>query len=66
MPVNSLFIDEKKNYFLLLIANWEPGTGYAWWLMESFWLLLGGQSLRFVGGSFSCIFGESAFILPML
>lgn len=22
---------------LLLVANWDSGVGYAWWLMESFW-----------------------------
>lgn len=25
---------------LLLVANWESGVGYAWWLMESFWAAL--------------------------
>ena len=32
---------KNKNYSLLLVANWDSGTEYAWWLMESFWLLLG-------------------------
>lgn len=22
---------------ILLVANWDSGVGYAWWLMESFW-----------------------------
>ena len=30
-----------KNHSLLLVANWDSSTEYAWWLMESFWLLLG-------------------------
>jgi len=30
----------KKPRALLLVANWDSGTGYAWWLMKSFWLLL--------------------------
>lgn len=25
---------------LLLVANWDSGVGYAWWLMESFWTVL--------------------------
>lgn len=25
---------------LLLVANWDSGVGYAWWLMESFWITL--------------------------
>lgn len=25
---------------LLLVANWDSGVGYAWWLMESFWATL--------------------------
>ncbi len=32
---------ETKNDALLLVANWESSTGYAWWLMESFWQTLG-------------------------
>lgn len=24
----------------LLVANWESGVGYAWWLMESYWCCL--------------------------
>ena len=24
----------------LLVANWDSGVGYAWWLMESFWATL--------------------------
>lgn len=31
---------KSKNYSLLLVANWDSDTEYAWWLMESFWLLL--------------------------
>lgn len=23
---------------ILLVANWESGVGYAWWLMENFWV----------------------------
>jgi glycosyltransferase involved in cell wall biosynthesis len=33
-------MDNRENN-LLLVANWDSGTEYAWWLMESFWLLLG-------------------------
>ena len=29
-----------RNESLLLVANWDSGTGYAWWLIESFWTLL--------------------------
>jgi len=25
---------------ILLVANWESGTGYAWWLMENFWVTI--------------------------
>ncbi len=25
---------------LLLVANWDSAVGYAWWLMESYWVLL--------------------------
>ena len=25
---------------LLLVANWDSGVGYAWWLMESFWVVI--------------------------
>ena len=25
---------------LLLVANWDSNVGYAWWLMESFWVVL--------------------------
>lgn len=25
---------------ILLVANWESDVGYAWWLMESFWLAI--------------------------
>lgn len=25
---------------LLLVANWDSGVGYAWWLMESYWVVL--------------------------
>lgn len=28
---------------LLLVANWDSGVGYAWWLMESFWVKLADQ-----------------------
>lgn len=24
----------------LLVANWDSGVGYAWWLMESFWVVI--------------------------
>jgi len=29
-----------NNKGLLLVANWDSGVGYAWWLMESFWVVL--------------------------
>ncbi len=25
---------------ILLVANWESGVGYAWWLMETFWVTI--------------------------
>ena len=25
---------------ILLVANWESGVGYAWWLMENFWVTI--------------------------
>jgi len=28
---------------LLLVANWDSNVGYAWWLMESFWIVLSEQ-----------------------
>lgn len=31
-------IKEKGN--ILLVANWESNVGYAWWLMESFWIII--------------------------
>lgn len=31
---------KNRNDSLLLVANWESGTRYAWWLMESFWDVL--------------------------
>lgn len=29
-----------KKKGLLLVANWDSDVGYAWWLMESFWIAL--------------------------
>jgi glycosyltransferase involved in cell wall biosynthesis len=29
-----------RNNSLLLVANWDSGTGYAWWLIEGFWVLI--------------------------
>ena len=29
-----------KKKGLLLVANWDSNVGYAWWLMESFWVVL--------------------------
>ncbi|MBA3015909.1 MAG: glycosyltransferase family 4 protein [Desulfobulbaceae bacterium] len=31
---------------LLLVANYDSGVGYAWWLMESFWVKLAEQYCR--------------------
>lgn len=28
---------------LLLVANWDSNVGYAWWLMESYWIVLAEQ-----------------------
>ena len=28
----------RKRYSILLVANWDSDVGYAWWLMESFWV----------------------------
>lgn len=25
---------------IMLVANWESGVGYAWWLMENFWVCI--------------------------
>ena len=25
---------------ILLVANWDSDIGYAWWLMESFWVTI--------------------------
>ena len=33
----------KSDSTLLLVANYDSGVGYAWWLMESFWVLLAEQ-----------------------
>ena len=30
----------KADKTLLLVANYDSGVGYAWWLMESFWVRL--------------------------
>ena len=29
-----------KNRNILLVANWESNVGYAWWLMENFWVTI--------------------------
>ncbi len=31
-------MQNQKN--ILLVANWESGVGYAWWLMENFWVCI--------------------------
>jgi glycosyltransferase involved in cell wall biosynthesis len=31
---------------VLLVANYESGVGYAWWLMENFWGLIAGEAQR--------------------
>ena len=28
---------------ILLVANWDSGVGYAWWLMENFWTTIAGH-----------------------
>jgi glycosyltransferase involved in cell wall biosynthesis len=28
---------------ILLVANWESNVGYAWWLMENFWITIAGH-----------------------
>ena len=35
---------------ILLAANWDSNVGYAWWLMESYWLVLAG----FSGKKYTC------------
>ena len=30
--------DNREN--ILLVANWESNVGYAWWLMENFWITI--------------------------
>ena len=30
----------RKSQSILLVANWNSDVGYAWWLMESYWVLL--------------------------
>jgi glycosyltransferase involved in cell wall biosynthesis len=39
-PGSSVTIPPRKKPSLLLVANWDSGVGYAWWLMESFWAAL--------------------------
>lgn len=34
-------MEQKGN--MLLVANWESNVGYAWWLMESFWITIANQ-----------------------
>lgn len=29
-----------KKPSILMVANWDSGVGYAWWLMESYWVAL--------------------------
>ncbi len=31
-------MNKRSSGNILLVANWESDVGYAWWLMESFWL----------------------------
>jgi len=35
---------------ILLVANWDSGVGYAWWLMESFWSKIS----QAYAGQYSC------------
>ena len=30
----------KPHNRILMVANWESDVGYAWWLMESFWIAI--------------------------
>gem|GEM_PF-853697 len=32
--------DQTKPDKILLVANWESDVGYAWWLMENFWVTI--------------------------
>ena len=32
---------KSKEKSILCVANWDSNVGYAWWLMESFWLAIG-------------------------
>ncbi|MCK4708666.1 MAG: glycosyltransferase family 4 protein, partial [Gammaproteobacteria bacterium] len=36
----------KNNGNILLVANWESNVGYAWWLMENFWITIAESFLR--------------------
>ena len=40
---------------VLLVANWESGVGYAWWLMENFWGQIA-DLVRTLGGSTTLIY----------
>lgn len=33
----------KKQSGILLVANWDSAAGYAWWLMESYWVAISEQ-----------------------
>lgn len=34
---------DKPKDGILLVANWDSDTGYAWWLMESFWAAIASE-----------------------
>lgn len=40
-----------KNGNILLVANWDSGVGYAWWLMENFWRTIADH---FIGQGMQC------------
>lgn len=36
-------MEKKANKSILCVANWDSNVGYAWWLMESFWVVIDRQ-----------------------
>lgn len=38
MSVPRAFANARRGQSVLLVANYRPDVGYAWWLMENFWL----------------------------
>ena len=34
----AITLSHQERQTLLLVANYKPDVGYAWWLMENFWV----------------------------